>query len=113
MHLMLRVVTGLAVLLLLGGTATTAQADAATTYSTQCAACHAKDGTGIPGLAPALKGNSFVTEGDVQAIRDTILQGRQGAQKKYTDYPAAMPPWPLSDEEVAALIVYLRGPLQG
>jgi len=113
MRLTLRVVTGLAVSLLLGGMAATAQADAAATYNTQCAACHGKDGKGIPGLAPALKGNSFVTEGDMQAIKDTILQGRQGAQKKYADYPAAMPPWPMSDEEVAALIAYLRGPLQG
>lgn len=93
-----------------------ALADGTGTYSQQCAQCHGKKGEGMQYVAPALKGNEFVTQGSEEDIRGTIRNGRAGDTKRYTDdYPAAMPPvsvGQVSETELEELIAYLKGPLQ-
>ncbi|MBI5599756.1 MAG: cytochrome c [Deltaproteobacteria bacterium] len=84
-------------------------ADAAGTFAAKCAPCHGKDAKGSA-MAPALAGGEFV-KGDAAAIKTTIAGGRAGDQKKYKNFPLAMPKWDtqLKAEEIDALVAYLKG----
>lgn len=95
--------------LLAGGDAL---ADGKATFDGTCAACHGSKGQGTPGLAPALKGDPFVTKGKIAEIEDTIQNGRSGPKKKYKDIPGDMPAWHLPDADLKAVVAYLRGDLQ-
>ncbi len=68
-----------------------------TVYEDNCARCHGTDGEGSPGV-PALAGNATVT-GDPDRVIQTVFEG-----------PGAMPSFrdELSDEEIAAVISYIR-----
>lgn len=92
---------------------TAAVADGAGVFRTNCVSCHGKNGQGTPGLAPALKGDSFVT-GDIDDVMATVKNGRSGDQKHYKDLPIAMPAWggKLSDADIKAVVDYIRGDLQ-
>jgi len=81
-------------------------------YKQTCAMCHGDKGQGMPGLAPALKGNKFITAGNVKEIEVTITKGRSGDQKKYKDFPSPMPPAAVEGEKLKALVQYLRSDLQ-
>lgn len=94
-----------------------APAEAATgadVFGTNCASCHGADGQGTPGLAPALKGDKFVTGGTVQDVTMTVENGRAGAQKHFQNLPIAMPAWKgkLSDADIKAVVSFIRGDLQ-
>jgi len=88
-------------------------ADGASVFRTNCVSCHGKSGQGTPGLAPALKGDAFVT-GNLEDVLNTVKNGRSGDQKKYKDLPIAMPAWggKLSDDDIKAVVDYIRGDLQ-
>lgn len=88
-------------------------ADGKTVFGSNCASCHGPGGQGVPGLAPALKGDKFVT-GDLQAVLDTVKNGRSGEQKHFKDMAVAMPAWgkQLSDADIKAVVDYIRGDLQ-
>lgn len=92
---------------------TSAMADGADVFRTNCVSCHGKNGQGTPGLAPALKGDSFVT-GNIDDVMATVKSGRSGDQKKYKHLPIAMPAWggKLSDADIKAVVDYIRGDLQ-
>ncbi|HEV2110393.1 MAG TPA: c-type cytochrome [Gammaproteobacteria bacterium] len=96
--------------MLVGGNALAA--DGKTTFASTCAACHGSQGQGTQGLAPALRGDVFVTQGKVAEIEDTIQNGRSGAKKKYKDIPMDMPAWHLSAADLKAVVAYIRGDLQ-
>ncbi len=81
--------------------------DPASIYAAKCAMCHGKGGEGST-MAPPLKGTDFM-KGDVQAIKDVILQGRSGSAKKFSKYPIAMPKFKFSDADLDALVEYMRG----
>ena len=81
-------------------------------FASKCAMCHGANGQGTPGLAPALKGDPFVTKGSIKEIENTIQHGRAGAQKKYKNLPTDMPAHDLSAADLKALVGYLRGDLQ-
>jgi len=74
----------------------------------QCASCHDQDGTGTPGLAPALAGSEWVT-GPPEWLGRIILQGKGGSDSGYS---AVMPPHghlaQLDDATLAGLMTYLR-----
>ncbi|MCK5235735.1 MAG: cytochrome c [Deltaproteobacteria bacterium] len=82
-------------------------ADAAGTYAGKCAMCHGKDGGG-GAMAPALKGSDFI-KGDAAAVKSVILEGRQGGDKKYSNFSIGMPKFQLSDADADALVDYLKG----
>ena len=83
--------------------------DAQSIYRSACVACHGPDGAGIPGVGPSLKKSEFVNASSVDEIAATIRNGRMGDEKRYADYPAAMPPNPqLSDAEAKALAEYVK-----
>lgn len=82
-------------------------------YSQNCSSCHGTNGAGMPGMAPPLVGNDFVT-GDAKQVVDTVLNGKTGeitvnGQK----YNGTMPPWKatLSNKDVADVVTYIRSAL--
>ncbi len=76
-------------------------------YEQSCAQCH-YDGAGNP-VAPDLRGSAVLAE-PPQALARIILAGRQGvSMKDGRKFDGIMPPQAyLRDEEVAALVVYVR-----
>ncbi|TRZ56679.1 MAG: hypothetical protein D4S02_15095 [Rhodocyclaceae bacterium] len=81
-------------------------------FEETCGACHGDKGQGTPGLAPAFKGNKFITAGSAAEIAETITNGREGASKRYKDLPSPMPKASMSDTRLQGVIAYLKGELQ-
>lgn len=81
-------------------------------YQETCGVCHGEKGEGMQGLAPALKGNEFITKGSEADIAATITKGRMGDQKKYKDLPSPMPPASMSDARLKGIIAYLKNEIQ-
>ncbi len=80
-------------------------------YLSRCMSCHQTDGMGIAGVFPPLVETDWVT-GDKGRLIRLVLDGMMGEVKVGgVVYSGAMPPWKsyLSDEEVAALLTYVRG----
>jgi mono/diheme cytochrome c family protein len=75
-----------------------------------CAACHQASGQGTPGQFPPLAGSEWVLEEDPGKFIRLVLNGIQGPiTVKGQAYNNAMVPWNvLSDEEIAAVITYVR-----
>ena len=93
-------------------TASAAGADGAALYQQRCASCHLADGTGVPGTYPPLAGSEFVTGPAGVPIR-IVMHGLQGEiTVGGTTYNGLMPAWgvgiAMSDEELAALLTYVR-----
>lgn len=90
-----------------------AMADGADVFRANCASCHGSNGQGTPGLAPALKGDPFVT-GKMGDVLAAVKDGRSGDQKRYKNLPISMPAWggKLSDADIKAVVDYIRGDLQ-
>jgi mono/diheme cytochrome c family protein len=79
-------------------------------YASICAACHMPNGSGVPGMQPALTGNAIVA-GDTNRLIDVLLKGPQAVlpadREKFSN---VMPPFgaAFSDGDVASVINYLR-----
>jgi len=78
-------------------------------YLQVCAACHMPNGSGVPGMQPALSNNAVV-RGDTNRLIDVILQGPAAVlpadREKFSN---VMPPFSvLSDADIASVITYLR-----
>jgi len=80
-------------------TATAQEADGAAIYAANCASCHGANGEGMGQVFPALAGNDKLA--DANFVIDVVLNGRPG-----TSMPAFG--GQLSDEEVAAVVNYIR-----
>ncbi len=75
-----------------------AMADGKALFEQNCASCHQPDGRGMPPTFPALAGNAKLA--DAAYVIKTVLFGKPGT---------AMPPFKkLSDEEIAAIVSYVR-----
>jgi mono/diheme cytochrome c family protein len=98
--------------LTLAGAASAADPKIVSFYKETCGTCHGEAGEGMKGLAPALKGNKFVTESSAGDIGATIVKGREGAAKRYKDLPSPMPANAMSDGRLQGLIAYLKTDLQ-
>jgi glucose/arabinose dehydrogenase len=75
-----------------------------------CAACHMPNGSGVPGLQPALAGSAVVA-GDVARLIKVIVRGPAAVlpadrEKFGVVMPAFSPS--LSDAEIASVVTYLR-----
>jgi mono/diheme cytochrome c family protein len=80
-------------------------------YADRCAACHLRDGQGMPPAYPPLAGNpSIEMDVSVNPLR-MVLNGGYPPQTAQNPRPYGMPPFAqvLSDEEVAAVVTYIRG----
>jgi mono/diheme cytochrome c family protein len=77
-----------------------------------CATCHAGDGTGVTGLGRDLVRSTFVRDSSDKALFEMIDQGRP-ADHPLNATKVPMPPRGgnsgLSDEDISAIVHYLRG----
>jgi mono/diheme cytochrome c family protein len=81
-----------------------------TVYKAHCASCHAADGRGMPPEYPPLAGNPSISmQSAVNPIR-MVLNGGFPPGTKGNPMPYGMPPFAqtLSDDEVAAVVSYIR-----
>jgi mono/diheme cytochrome c family protein len=78
-------------------------------YQIACATCHMPDGTGVPGLQPALVGSKVVS-GPPGMVAKVILLGPEKALPAHKPTSGnVMPAFDsLSDEDVAAIATYVR-----
>jgi mono/diheme cytochrome c family protein len=79
-------------------------------YVQQCAVCHGDEGKGFPSEMPPLAGNQSITmSSPVNPIR-MVLNGGYAPGTKKNPRPHGMPPFShiLSDDEVAAVVTYIR-----
>ena len=81
-------------------------------YLKYCMACHQTDGSGVPGMYPPLKSSDWIN-GDKTKIIKQVLFGRQGPiTVNGEEYNQTMPPQNyLTDEQIAAILTYLRSNL--
>ena len=83
-------------------------------YRDQCSACHGLDGQGVAMLFPSLAQSSLAHASDpTSAIRLVLRGGRSVATKAEPTAPG-MPSfdWQLNDEQVAAVLTYIRNAWQ-
>ena len=81
-----------------------------TTYVAQCAMCHGDEGKGQASAYPPLAGNRSITmRSPVNSIR-MVLNGGYAPGTYKNPRPYGMPPFShiLSDEEVSAVVTYVR-----
>jgi mono/diheme cytochrome c family protein len=78
-------------------------------YARHCLSCHQADGNGVPNLQPAIKGGTWV-RGEAQPLALFVLTGGfDSAQRKDSESHNPMPPFrQLSDEDLAAILTYIR-----
>jgi mono/diheme cytochrome c family protein len=79
-------------------------------FGAQCAVCHGEDGKGQPPAYPPLAGNQSITMASpVNSIR-MVLNGGYSPGTFKNPRPHGMPPFShiLKDEEVAAVLTYIR-----
>jgi mono/diheme cytochrome c family protein len=79
-------------------------------YLDNCAPCHSAGGTGIAKLFSALKESPSVLADDPISVIRVVLQGAQSVATDAAPTGAAMPAhgWKLTDDEVAAVVTYIR-----
>lgn len=84
-------------------------------YSGTCAVCHGPAGLGASGTFPPIAGSDWVNEAEPGRMVRIVLQGFSGPGLVVNGQPfntgSAMIPWAntLSDEDIAAIITYVRG----
>jgi mono/diheme cytochrome c family protein len=79
-------------------------------YSSQCASCHGAEGQGIVGLFPRLAGAPLVQQDQATSLIRVVLEGSRAVATAGAPTGPAMPTfaWKLSDDDVAALLTYIR-----
>jgi mono/diheme cytochrome c family protein len=79
-------------------------------YVDQCAACHTMDGTGIARLFPSLKGRASMQSSHADTLIRVTLDGTRAVATLDEPTAPAMPAfrWKLSNDQVAAVITYIR-----
>ena len=78
-------------------------------YALACATCHMPDGSGVPGLQPALMGSKVVA-GPAATVIKVLLLGPEKALPAHKSTSAnQMPAFDsLSDDEISAIVTYVR-----
>ena len=75
-------------------------------YKRTCLVCHQANGQGLPNTFPPLAKSDYLTDRS-KAIRQ-VLKGSNGEMKvNGATYNNIMPPQPLSDDEIAAVLTYV------
>jgi mono/diheme cytochrome c family protein len=79
-------------------------------YADQCSACHMKNGEGVKGVFPTLKGNSVVQSREPTTVVRLILNGGHGAWTMSNPNAKSMPSfgWKLSDGQIASVATFVR-----
>jgi mono/diheme cytochrome c family protein len=78
-------------------------------FNKYCLACHQADGSGVPGMYPPITNTEWVA-GDKSRLIGIMLDGLEGEIKVNGQvYKTAMPSHQyLSDEQIAAILTYVR-----
>lgn len=77
-------------------------------YQGYCLACHMSEGEGLPGAFPPLAKSDYLMADKTRSIQQ-VMHGSEGEMVVNGEtYNGMMPPQPLSDEEVAHVLNYVR-----
>jgi len=75
-------------------------------YKKTCFACHQLDGKGVPSTFPPLAKSDFIA--DREKTIGQVIKGKSGELiVNGNKFNNTMPPQPLSDEEIAAVLTYV------
>lgn len=77
-------------------------------YTRHCADCHGARGEGVPGAYPPLAGNPSVQQATPLNLVQVVLHGGFAPATAGNPRPYGMPPTPLQDAEIAAVLSYVR-----
>jgi mono/diheme cytochrome c family protein len=79
-------------------------------YADECSGCHAANGKGSPGIFPSLNGAAQVQQTDPTSLVHAVLRGARSAGTDKAPTAPAMPEfgWVLGDDQVAAVLTYIR-----
>ena len=79
-------------------------------YVVNCAACHMESGAGVAGIFPTLVKSPAVQAADTASLLDVVLNGGHAVATESSPTAPGMPAfgWKLSDNQVAALLTYIR-----
>jgi mono/diheme cytochrome c family protein len=79
-------------------------------YRDQCSACHGLDGKGVARLFPSIAGSSMLRSGDPTTAIRIVLRGARSVATDAEPTAPGMPSysWLLTDEQVAAVLTYMR-----
>ena len=82
--------------------------DGAAIFKAKCSSCHGTEGQGTA-MAPAFQGNEFIKKSTVAEHTAVVKNGRAGAEKKYKNFPIAMPAQKtMSDDDLKAVVEFER-----
>jgi mono/diheme cytochrome c family protein len=104
---MKKMVRVIAIVLVVAFSGTAIAANGASIYASKCKMCHGDGGEGTAMMGPQLAGSDFV-KGDAETIKGVIVSGRSGGESKYPNFPMPMPGFEMSDEELDAIVSYLK-----
>lgn len=77
-------------------------------YQGYCLACHMSAGEGLPGAFPPLAESDYLMADKERSIRQ-VMHGSEGEMVVNGEtYNGVMPPQPLSDEEIAHVLNFVR-----
>ncbi|MGB3589783.1 MAG: cytochrome c [Tunicatimonas sp.] len=77
-------------------------------YQGYCLACHMSEGEGIPGAFPPLAESDYLMADKTRSIQQ-VMHGSEGEMVVNGEtYNGMMPPQPLSDEEIAHVLNFVR-----
>ncbi len=79
-------------------------------YADECSGCHGANGKGTPGLFPTLAGAPVVRQDKAASLLRVVLRGARSIGTDQAPTAPAMPAfeWLLTDDQVAALLTYVR-----
>jgi mono/diheme cytochrome c family protein len=79
-------------------------------YADECTGCHGANGEGTPGLFTALRGAALVQQSDPTSLMHVVLRGSRSVGTEKAPTAPAMPAfgWLLNDDQVAAVLTYIR-----
>ncbi|MBE5252463.1 cytochrome c [Mixta mediterraneensis] len=82
----------------------------ATIYEAKCSACHSPGGRGEKNIFPQLANNPLLNQPDATSLMRVVLAGSRGVDTDAHPTAPAMPAFAgtLSDENIAAVITYIR-----
>jgi mono/diheme cytochrome c family protein len=79
-------------------------------YADECSGCHTPNGTGVAGIFPSLNGSPAVQQTDPTTLMHVVLRGARSVGTRKAPTGPAMPEfgWLLKDDQVAAVVTYIR-----
>jgi len=79
-------------------------------YADECSGCHTANGKGISRMFPSLDGSPAVQQHDPTSLLHVVLRGTRSVATDKAPTAPAMPSfgWLLKDDEIAAVVTYIR-----